>query len=143
MKPASIISLIVAAVIIVIGIVTCTVANSKANQSGNLLFAETRGEDSVNTIDISGRDLIKVSLNFGDADVSIYGTTGESYIEFINFPESFTSAKIKQSNDADKTPITSAFTKRKQLLSNLPPIIVDMFSYVICSTDSPAKILLI
>ena len=94
MKPASVIALIVAAVIIVAGIITCTVANSMANSSGNLLFAESRGDDYVKTIDLSSKELNKISLDFDDADVNIYGSSPTSYIEFVNFSETLYSLSV-------------------------------------------------
>lgn len=106
MKPSSIVSIIVAAVIIVIGIVTCAIANGMAEKSGNLLFARSRGDDYINTVDLNEKEIIRISLDLTDADVNIYGSSTTSYIEFVNFREtlysltaSSTSVQFSESPD--------------------------------------------
>ena len=94
MKPSSIVAIIVAAVIIIAGIVTCFVANGIAEKNGTPLFAESRGDDYINTIDLTDKEIIKISLNFTDADVNIYGSSTTSYIEFVNFRETFYSLSV-------------------------------------------------
>jgi len=89
MKPASVIALIIAAVLIVIGVAVCFTANGMAQKNGNLLFSETRGDDSVTTVKLDDKTTIKISLDVEDADINIYGKSGESYIEFVNFRETF------------------------------------------------------
>lgn len=98
MKPASVVSLVVAAVIIVIGIVTCTVANSMAEKSGNLLFSQSRGDDYINTVELNEGEIIKISLKLTDADVNIYGSSTTSYIEFVNFRETLYSLTSSSSS---------------------------------------------
>lgn len=94
MKSASIVSLIVAVVIIAAGIITCTVANNKAEANGNPLFAQARGDDFVRTVDLSENNVSRISLDFADADVNIYGSSSASYIEFVNFSETLYSLNI-------------------------------------------------
>lgn len=94
MKPTSIVAIIVAAVIIVVGVVTCFFANSMAERDGTPLFAESRGDDFINTVDLTDSDIIKISLNFTDADVNIYGSSTTSYIEFVNFRETLYSLSV-------------------------------------------------
>lgn len=110
MKPTSIVSLVLAVVIIVIGVVTCAIANNMANKSGTPLFAETRGDDTVATVPLS-KDTIKISLDITDADVFIYGSTTESYMELVNFRETFYSLnKTNTSVSFNEVPnITSMF----------------------------------
>ena len=94
MKPSSIVAIIAAAVIIVVGIVTCFVANGIAEKNGTPLFAESRGDDFINTVDLTDSEIIKISLSFTDADVNIYGSSATSYIEFVNFRETFYSLSV-------------------------------------------------
>lgn len=69
-----------------------------AEKSGNLLFAETRGDDYINTVELSDGDIIKISLNFTDADVNIYGSSSTSYIEFVNFRETLYSLSVSNTS---------------------------------------------
>lgn len=106
MKPASVVSIIVAAVIIVIGIVTCSIANGMAEKSGNLLFARSRGDDYINTVELNEGEIVRISLDLTDADVNIYGSSTTSYIEFVNFRETLysltsSSASVQFSESPD------------------------------------------
>lgn len=88
MKPTSIISLIVAFLLVVAGLVTCFVAQNIASANGEFIFAESRGDDLVNTIDV-GEDISKIELIFENAEVNIRGGSDKSYIEFVNFSENY------------------------------------------------------
>ncbi len=110
MKPASIISLIVAVVISVAGLVTCIVAQNMAESAGVDLFSEIK-TDSSNTLshDFSADDINKIQLIFDEAEVSVIGNSESSYIEFINFKDNYYSLTSTSSLISfDETPdITS------------------------------------
>ena len=95
MKPTSVISIIVAFLLIVAGLITCFVAQNIASASGDFIFAESRGDDLVNTVEI-GQDISKIELIVQNAEINIFGTSDKSYIEFVNFSENYYS--LSQSN---------------------------------------------
>ncbi len=89
MKPASIISLVIAVLLIIVGLVGCFIAQNMAQANGEYLFSESRGENSVQTIDLTESEISKIELICPDAEVNIYGRSEKSYIEFINFRENY------------------------------------------------------
>ena len=88
MKPTSIISLIIAFVLVVAGLITCFVAQNIASSNGEFIFAESRDGDLVNTVEIS-EDISKIELIVENAEINIHGSSDRSYIEFINFNENY------------------------------------------------------
>ena len=94
MKRASVITLIIAAVLVIAGIITCSVARDMAEKSGNLLFSEARGSDSVKTVDLGDKNVNRIMLDFTDADVNVYGSSKDSFIEFVNFRETLYSLSV-------------------------------------------------
>ncbi len=96
MKPTSIISLIVAVVLVVAGLVICMIAQNMAQENGEFLFSEVRGEDNVQTVDLTGTDISKIELIAGDVEINIIGRQEKSYIEFVNFRDNYYS--LSQSN---------------------------------------------
>ncbi len=93
MKPTSIISIIVALVLIVAGLITCFVAQSIASSNGEFIFSESRGDDYINTVEI-GDSISKIELILSDAQINIYGGSDRSYIEFVNFSENYYSLTV-------------------------------------------------
>lgn len=89
MRPASIISMIVAVLLIVAGFVTCLIAKGMAEAEGQALFAETRDYGLVNTIDLADTTISKLDIRVSDADVHIYGGSETSYIETVNFRDNY------------------------------------------------------
>lgn len=89
MRPASIISMIVAVLLIVAGFVTCLIAKGMAEAEGQALFAETRDYGLVNTIDLVDTTISKLDIRVSDADVHIYGGSETSYIETVNFRDNY------------------------------------------------------
>ncbi len=87
MKPTSIIFLVLAVLLIVAGVITCSVANSLADEQGlNLMYTERDEEDNiVQRYSFSDSDITRISLNLGDADVYILGGSDESAVELYNF----------------------------------------------------------
>ncbi len=105
MKPASIIALIIAAVLIVAGVITCSVASNMAKKEGTPLFAEKVDDDYVRKVDLSGPDITKIELLVGKAIINIYGQCEKadpdskeyretSCAEFINFQENYYSLSV-------------------------------------------------
>ncbi len=93
MKPTSIISIIVALVLIVAGLITCFVAQNIASSNGEFIFSETRGDDYINTLEI-GENISKIELILEDAEINISGGSDRSYIEFVNFSENYYSLTV-------------------------------------------------
>lgn len=89
MRPASIISLVIAVLLIVVGLVSCFVAQNMATSNGEYLFAEDRGSDYVNTVDLTDSEISKIELIASKVQINIYGRQEKSYIEFINFKENY------------------------------------------------------
>ncbi len=89
MKPTSIISLIVAILLIILGLVTCIIAQSMAESNGEALFSETTGNGTIKSISLNDVDISKIDLSLSDGTVNIYGGSTTSYIEFINYRENY------------------------------------------------------
>lgn len=113
MKPASIISLIVAVVISIAGLITCIVAQNMAQSAGQDLFSDIKTDSSNNRrLDISPTDINKIQLIFDQAKVTVHGNSESSYIEFLNFKNNYYSLTSTSSMISfDETPdITSMLT---------------------------------
>ena len=89
MRPQSIVSLIVAVLLVIVGLVTCMIAQNMAQANGEYLFSEIRGEDNVQTVDLTDSEISKIELIVEDAEINIYGKSEKSYIEFVNFKENY------------------------------------------------------
>ena len=89
MKPASIISLIIAVLLIIVGLVTCFIAQNMANANGQFLFAEEIDGDYRQTVDLTDTEISKIELIADNITVNIYGRSEKSYVEFINFRENY------------------------------------------------------
>lgn len=89
MKPTSVISLVVAVLLIIAGFVTCLVAENMAEAEGQMLFAETRADGLVTTLDLSDTAISKLELTVSDAQINIYGQSESSYMELVNFRENY------------------------------------------------------
>lgn len=84
MKPRSIITLIIAAVLILAGIITCAVASAMAKSDGVMLFPAADSEGNlVYRMDLDGTT--KITVDSADADVQIIGGAEKSEIEVVNF----------------------------------------------------------
>lgn len=89
MKPTSIVSLIISVILIIVGLVTCFIAQNMAQEKGEYLFAEERNNDLVQTVDLSESEISKIELIVADTEINIIGKSERSYIEFINFRENY------------------------------------------------------
>ncbi len=84
MKPRSIISLIISAVLVLCGIVICMIASFKAEADGVMLFPKEDIEGNlVYSMNIDG--VSKININVDDADIIIAGGAETSSIEVVNF----------------------------------------------------------
>lgn len=89
MKPSSIISLIIAVLLIIVGLTTCIIAQNMANANGETLFSEAKSDGLVNTMDLTDMAISKIELIVRDAEINIYGKSSSSYVEFVNFRENY------------------------------------------------------
>ncbi len=89
MRPASIISLVIAVLLIVVGLVSCFIAQNMAKANGEFLFSEDRGSDLVTTVDLTDSEISKIELIASKVQINIYGRQDKSYIEFVNFKENY------------------------------------------------------
>ena len=98
MKPTSIISLIVAVLLVIVGLVTCFIAQNMAQSNGEQLFADhVDGNISISE-EIDLDNLERISVVFSSGKVNVYGncdTPGADHysevskIELINFKENY------------------------------------------------------
>ncbi len=97
MKLRSVISLIIAAALILVGIITCVVASTMADAADVMLFpTEDESGNLVYRMDISGTS--KITVDSADADITVVGGAKESTIEVINFNANY--YKLSESNGA-------------------------------------------
>ncbi len=111
MKKGSLVGIIIAAVIVVLGIVLCILGVSRAKADGQDLFSEAQSADGTAKTVLSD-DVNKITLNLVGATVNISQSEDSSYVEYTNFNPNFytssTVAQIYSFNDSSQyTSITS------------------------------------
>lgn len=86
MKPTSIIFIILSAVLIVVGVITCIVSSTSAGSKGIELICDTVDKDgnAVTTDDLSEYDIINFEIKMKEVNINIIGGSDSSYIEFVN-----------------------------------------------------------
>ncbi len=98
MKPTSIISLIIAVLLVIVGLVTCFIAQNMAGSSGEQLFADRSDGNAVMTETFDPKNLELISIVFSGGRVNIFGNCDEKgsehysdscRIELINFKENY------------------------------------------------------
>lgn len=95
MKPRSIISLIISAILILIGIITCAVASVQARSQDVMLFPEENEDgDLVYLTELD--NITRLSITASDAEVVIIGGAERSTLEVINFNANY--YKLSSSN---------------------------------------------
>ncbi len=95
MKPKSIISLIIAAVFVIGGIITCLVASSMAKSDDIMLFPKEDVDGNlIYSMNLEG--ISKISISSEDADITVVGGAESSSIEVINFNANY--YKLTSSN---------------------------------------------
>ena len=98
MKPTSIISLIVAVLLVIVGLVTCFIAQNMAQSNGEQLFADNVNGNISISEEINLDNLERISVVFSTGKVNVYGncdTPGADHysdvskIELVNFKENY------------------------------------------------------
>lgn len=96
MKPTSIISLIIAVLLTIVGLVTCFIAQNMAESSGEQLFADRSDGNATITEFFDPKSLERLSFVFSSGRINIYGNcddrNADHYsdvckLEVINFGE--------------------------------------------------------
>ena len=85
MKPASVVVLILAALLAVGGVAMCFVGNSVAKKDGMDLFTQERAGQPYLKQEFSAGKVSKIELIVKNATVNVSGGDITSYIEFINY----------------------------------------------------------
>jgi len=97
-KPTSIISLIVAVLLVIVGLVTCFIAQNMAQSNGEQLFADNVNGNISISEEINLDNLERISVVFSTGKVNVYGncdTPGADHysdvskIELVNFKENY------------------------------------------------------
>jgi len=89
MKPTSIVFIVVSVLLIVAGLITCSIAQSSAAQEDIQLFPEYADGTSKMVVKFEKADVTKIDIIVNDANVNIIGGAEESYIEVINYKPNF------------------------------------------------------
>lgn len=79
MRKASVISVIVAGVIIIAGIIVCAFGGAYAKKDNFMLFPASENGESVYKYDFTGQEIARISITTEDADV-YFKRGGESSI---------------------------------------------------------------
>lgn len=89
MRATSIIFLILSVVLALIGLLTCGIGASLAEEQGIALFDQVADENNnlISTYNYTGDGIKKIAVDVGNADVHIYGGSDTAYIELINFTQ--------------------------------------------------------
>ena len=89
MKPTSVIFLILAAVLIVGGIVLCLVSGALASGADIELFCDYVDEagNAVTEHDIEGKKITSLNIDLDSAVINVIGGAEKSYIKVENFPD--------------------------------------------------------
>ncbi len=87
MKPASMIFLVLAVILIFGGFMTCRVAKSMAETRGVKIYEQEFNDkgDAIYTYAIADDSVNKLNLTFSDIDVTVVGGAFSSYVELMNF----------------------------------------------------------
>lgn len=85
MRKASVISVIVAGVIMIAGIIVCAFGGAYAKKDNFMLFPASENGESVYKYDFTGQEIARISITTEDADVYFKRGGESSYIEIYNF----------------------------------------------------------
>ena len=89
MKAMSKFFLIIAAVLLVIGAVLMIIGSVMAKKAGIQLFQEKQDGKYLYTLDLSEKDITKITIDATDTDITMITGEDHNYIEFINFNENY------------------------------------------------------
>ncbi len=109
MKPASIIVLIIAALLVICGIVFCLIGNSAAKKDGMDLFPQIKDGMPYIKQEFSADKISKIELSVSNATINVTGGEIGSFIEFINYNPNL--------YDLDVTSQTISFNESENLKS--------------------------
>jgi hypothetical protein len=87
MKPTSLIFLVLSAVLLFGGMITCSVAETMAKSQDTSIFEQVKDKngDYVYKYSLTDEKLSKLELNFTDVNVKVIGSAKESYVELKNY----------------------------------------------------------
>ena len=89
MKTMSKFFLIIAAILLVIGAVLMIIGSAMAKRAGVQLFQQKQDGKYLYNLDLSEKDIAKISIDATDTDVILKTGEDHNYIEFINFNENY------------------------------------------------------
>ena len=89
MKAMSKLFLIIAAILLVIGAVLMIIGSSSAKKQGILLYPEKTDGKFIYTVDLTDKDITKITIDATDANIKVITGEENEYIEFINFNENY------------------------------------------------------
>ncbi len=95
MKPSSIVSIVIAVIIIITGVVLMNVAKDKAEEKGIDLFGDAFSVDGSKVVELDEIAPVKIQLELSNCEINIKGTHGKSTIEFINFESNYFAMSTK------------------------------------------------
>ena len=84
-RTASVVAVIVAAVLILSGIIVCAVGSAAAKSSGVMIYPEDENGNSVYKYDFTEKNITKISVSVKDSDITVTHGGTSSYIEIRNF----------------------------------------------------------
>ena len=102
MRKASVISVIVAGVIIIAGIIVCAFGGAYAKKDNFMLFPASEKGESVYKYDFTDQEIARISITTEDADVYFKRGGESSYIEIYNFNANY--YKLSSENNLIKRP---------------------------------------
>lgn len=88
MRLGSIVGIVLSSLIIIAGIVLCSIGASEANAVGQSLFTE-KNDDGTYYCHSIEEGTTRLDINVTTADIEVVGGTGPSKIEFFNFNPNF------------------------------------------------------
>lgn len=96
MRKASVISVIVAGVIIIAGIIVCAFGGAYAKKDNFMLFPASENGESVYKYDFTGQEIARISITTEDADVYFKRGGESSYIENLQFQRKLLQAVLRK-----------------------------------------------
>ena len=84
-RTGSVVAVIVAAVLILSGIIVCAVGSAAAKSSGVMIYPEDENGNSVYKYDFTEKNITKISVSVKDSDITVTHGGTSSYIEIRNF----------------------------------------------------------
>ncbi|MBQ7599606.1 MAG: DUF4097 family beta strand repeat protein [Clostridia bacterium] len=89
MRPSSIVSIVIAVVLIITGAVLMNFAKEKAEKENIDIFGDAFSVDGSKVVELDDMAPVKIQLFLADAEINIKGSHGKSTIEFINYDSNY------------------------------------------------------